>query len=441
MAINQDNHSNQPTAPREESGLTGRYLVLCRENDRSVTDSLRARTGLRLASASDFGSSVVPAALGGADGVYFDRLGVAVTTAPPDQLTPLVGMSDAGGVMAVEPERVLYILGVTPRPDHPPRTLPSRAIQASVLDSDANDLACMLSPAVIARVRAVLDETARTWGLVSTRVIDSRLTGRGVRVAVLDTGLNASHPDFAGRTIVSASFVEGEAAEDGQSHGTHCIGTALGPQQPNPLPRYGIACEADIYVGKVLNNRGRGNDGSILAGINWAMANGCRVVSMSLGAATQPGQPFSQVYETVAQRALAANTLLIAAAGNESERPNIVKPVGHPANCPSVMAVGAIDADMQIASFSTRRFDANGGGVDIVAPGVNVYSTVPMPGRYKRMNGTSMATPHVAGIAALYAEAHPAASARDLWELIVRGSRRLDLPEEDAGAGLVQAPA
>src|SRR5687768_12474874 len=145
---------------------------------------------------------------------------------------------------------------------------------------------------------------------------------------------------------------------------------------------------------------------------------------MSLGTATQQGDQHSQVYETAAQRALAANTLLIAAAGNESDRRNgLINPVGHPANCPSIMAVGAVDSDMQIAFFSTRGTEPNGGGVDIVGPGVEVYSTVPMPGKHGRKSGTSMACPHVAGIAALYAEANPNATARELWQHLVNNAK------------------
>jgi subtilisin family serine protease len=106
-----------------------------------------------------------------------------------------------------------------------------------------------------------------------------------------------------------------------------------------------------------------------------------------------------------------------------------------------VLSVGAVDSRMQIAPFSTRGMDANGGGIDLVAPGVDVYSTVPLPKRYGRKAGTSMACPHVAGIAALYAEANPRATARELWQLLVRNARKLDGDPADFGAGLVQAPA
>ena len=146
-----------------------------------------------------------------------------------------------------------------------------------------------------------LDETQATWGLQATKVVNCCRTGTGIRVAVLDTGFDLQHPDFAGRTIKSKSFVTGEAVQDGHGHGTHCIGTALGREVPaGGRPRYGVAYEAEIFAGKVLSNAGSGADTGILAGIEWAVANKCAVISMSLGAPTQPGQPFSQVFERVA---------------------------------------------------------------------------------------------------------------------------------------------
>ena len=133
-------------------------------------------------------------------------------------------------------------------------------------------------------------------------------------------------------------------------------------------------------------------------------------------------------------------TLIVAAAGNDSSRPGLTNPVSHPANCPSIMAVAALDPALAIASFSNRGINPDGGQVDIAAPGVNVFSSWPMPARYRRLQGTSMATPHVAGIAALYAEADPAARGAALWQALAGAARRLSLPGTDVGAGLVQAP-
>jgi subtilisin family serine protease len=214
----------------------------------------------------------------------------------------------------------------------------------------------------------------------------------------------------------------------------------MGPKQPGQLPRYGIAYEADIYAGKVLSNQGSGSDSGILAGINWAITNGCAVVSMSLGAAVLPGQGFSRIFEAVARRALAAGTLIVAAAGNESHRPDYIKPVGHPANCPSIMAVAAIDSQLQVTFFSCAGLNLQGGQVDIAAPGLQVRSSWPRPTLYRTISGTSMATPHVAGIAALYAEANPDVRGGALGWLLLQSARRLDQSTRDIGAGLVQAP-
>jgi subtilisin len=375
--------------PTEET--TGRSLVLFEDGAAAAgIEAVQEATGLEVAPASE----------------VFERLGVAVVAASPAELER-AGASAA--IIAVEAERVVYALEVTPGP----------IFEAAPVD---------------------VDETEATWGLQATKVIDSARSGSGIKVAVLDTGLDLEHPDFEGRAITTRSFVEGEEVQDGHGHGTHCIGTALGPQAPEVKPRYGIAYEAEILAGKVLSNAGSGGDAGILAGIEWAIENGCAVVSMSLGAATRPGQAFSQVFERVAQRAQEQGTLIVAAAGNESRRPDVINPVGHPANCPSIMAVAALDAEGAIAPFSNRGIDPGGGEVDIAGPGVAVYSSWPMPTRYRTISGTSMATPHVAGIAALYAEQDETARGAALWELLTAGAQELELPPEDVGAGMVQAP-
>jgi subtilisin family serine protease len=208
--------------------------------------------------------------------------------------------------------------------------------------------------------------------------------------------------------------------------------------------RYGVAYNAEIFVGKVLSNQGSGADGGILAGIDWAIGNGCQIISMSLGAPTRRGATYSPIYEEVAKRALSQGTLIIAAAGNESNRPGFINPVARPANCPSIMAVAALDKQLQIASFSNSSINPDGGGIDIAGPGVAVYSTwstkaIRRASRYLTIAGTSMATPHVAGIAALYAEA-TGKRGYELWALLMQNAQRINLPSVDVGIGLVQAP-
>jgi subtilisin len=314
------------------------------------------------------------------------------------------------------------------------------AIVGSVLGGNSTSASMAPAPAPLTAQPQTLDESALTWGLQVTGVASSPMTGKGVRLCVLDTGFTFAHPDFAGRSITSRSFITGQNATDGHGHGTHTAGTAAGPKVPHVLPRYGVAYEADLFIGKVLNNAGSGTDAGILAGIDWAITNKCQVISMSLGAPTHVGESFSPVFETVAKRALAAGTLMVAAAGNESNRPTLIAPVDHPANCPSILAVGALDPTLQVSFFSCAGRNPQGGQVDIAAPGRNVRSSWLLPQQYNTISGTSMATPHVAGIAALWLQANPAMGGGVLGWLLLQNAQHLQLLASDVGAGLVRAP-
>src|SRR3546814_6912080 len=122
---------------------------------------------------------------------------------------------------------------------------------------------------------------------------------------------------------------------------------------------------------------------------------------MSLGSTLASGQTYSKVFEEVAKRALEAGTVIIAAAGNDSRRPDYIAPVFYPANCPSIVAVAAVDRDLSIAPSSSGGLVPDGGKVDIAAPGVDLLSAWPGEQRYNTISGNSMATPFVAGVAAL----------------------------------------
>jgi subtilisin family serine protease len=446
-----DGRSDVPTP-----GTTGRYLVLLgSEASRAGGKVLTDIAGMRVASTADFAQGVIePDKLGDANAILLQELGIAVVDTPPDQIRSLnlATAEEGSGILAIEAERVVYALqdqpmvGIAPSMqrqgplEHPPGSLEYLLGYRDAINHLVARMVGGVAAEAVLAPTLVLDESQFTWGLQSTKVTASQYSGRGIRVAVLDTGMDLQHPDFLGRRIVAQSFIEGEEAQDGHGHGTHCIGTACGSDQPSTLPRYGIAHKAEIYAGKVLSNQGSGQDGGILQGIEWAIRNQCAVISMSLGAGVAPGQTFSRVFERVARRALAAGTVIIAAAGNESERPGFIAPVGHPANCPSIMAVGAVDVQGQIAPFSCGGLNPDGGQVDIAAPGVDVYSSWPRPTLYRRLRGTSMATPHVAGIAALIAEADPNARGRSLLQVLAQTARRLNLPSRDVGAGFVQAP-
>lgn len=384
-------------------GTTGRYLVLMEDDWDAAPRELTRVAGIRAADSDEVGLSP---SLWEADGLVMRELGVALVTADDDQVAALRRAADVPGPIAlVEAERRVFAIAA--------------------------------DPAV--RENTEVDESTVTWGLRAVGAPGGRATGEGVRVAVLDTGMDLEHPDFAGRNVASRSFVEGQQVSDGHGHGTHCIGTACGPRDPSEGPGYGVAYKADIHAGKVLSDEGSGADGGILAGISWALTNGCAVVSMSLGAPVAPGTPASATFERIARRALTRGTLIVAAAGNDSRRADgHVAPVGHPANCPSILAVGAVDERMRVADFSCGTVD-DVGAVDLTGPGVAVHSSWPMPDRHHTISGTSMATPHAAGVAALIAQ-HTDARGYELWARLAQTARRLPLPATDIGAGLMRAP-
>jgi subtilisin len=395
----------------QEAQTTGRSVVVfgddVRGNRELIVETLRSLAGITdVVLASDHREGALePDAAAEAEAIAFDALGVAVVARDPSTLTASIAAQSVSGgaILAVEPERVMHAITVE-------------------------------DPAAAARFA---DDDAFTWGLRATAVDASSATGSGIRVAILDTGLDLEHPDFAGRAVMARSFVAGVTARDGRGHGTHCTGTACGSAAPRAGRRYGVASEAEIFAGKVLDDDGAGTDESILAGIEWAIGNGCRVISMSLSADIRT---VSTTYETVGRRALAAGTLIVAAAGNNASRASgNLGFVGVPANSPSIMAVAAVDSDLGVADFSAAGNPVEGGQIDIAGPGVDVYSSWPLPRGNNTISGTSMATPHVAGIAALWSQ-RTDARGRALWDALRRSVRRLEPPPTDVGAGLVQAP-
>ena len=286
------------------------------------------------------------------------------------------------------------------------------------------------------------------WGLKAIGVASAinPPTGRGVKVAVLDTGIDLEHPDLQGKVVenvTAKSHVKNISVQDVFGHGTHCAGIVCGPRQSISGKRYGTAPDVELLVGKVFNNdvtiRGpRTTDDWILNGIAWADQMGARIISMSLGSPRDANVDFPLAYESIVKKLLnrpSNSILVVAAAGNESKRPFSTAPVGSPASCPSIMAVAAIDIGKRIADFSCCKLD-NIGEVDVSAPGVAVFSSF-LNGTFQTFNGTSMATPFVAGLAALYLEHEPQLTAHQLFKKLK--SRALPLgAKEDFGAGLVQ---
>ncbi len=280
-----------------------------------------------------------------------------------------------------------------------------------------------------------------TWGLKQTGVSNTRYTGKGIKVAVLDTGLNLHHPDFNTRVIHSKSFAVNETVHDGNGHGTHCAGIVFGSDKSSKRLCYGVAPGAEIYIAKVLPDSGMANTRYVLQGLEWALEMKCQIISLSLGNKVRYGENHSPSFEQLAQQALAQGSLIIASAGNDSYRDiDRLSPISHPANCPSILAVGAVDELGKMYERCNRSFNSAGGKMDLVAPGVDIYSAWLPPENYRSLDGTSMASSFVAGVAALWAEAYPGIGAEELKDKLLSAAKDMKLPKEDMGEGLVQVP-
>ncbi|MEU2982322.1 S8 family serine peptidase [Streptomyces hirsutus] len=237
--------------------------------------------------------------------------------------------------------------------------------------------------------------------------------GKGVKIAVLDTGVDATHPDLKGQVTASKNFTSASSTGDKVGHGTHVASIAAGTGVKGGSTYKGVAPGAKILNGKVLDDSGFGDDSGILAGMEWAVAQGADVINMSLG-----GQDTAEIdpLEAAVNKLSAEKGVLFAiAAGNEGPRS-----IGSPGSADAALTVGAVDDKDKLADFSSTgpRFGDGAVKPDVTAPGVDITAASAKgndiakevgekPAGYMSISGTSMATPHVAGAAALLKQQHP----------------------------------
>lgn len=270
---------------------------------------------------------------------------------------------------------------------------------------------------------------------------DAGFTGEGVKVAVLDTGADEGHPDLADRITDSRSFIEGEETTDRRGHGTHTASTVGGSGAASDGKEKGVAPGADLAVGKVLSDEGFGSESQIIAGMEWAAKEiDAKIVSMSLGSqeASDGTDPMAQAVNTLSEE---TGALFVVAAGNTGAPTSI----GSPGAADSALTVGAVDSADQAAYFTSAgpRLGDQALKPDLSAPGVEILaarsSLAEGDGDYIRMSGTSMATPHVAGAAALLAQQHPDWGWRELKDALMSTADQLDASAYTLGAGRLSA--
>lgn len=328
-------------------------------------------------------------------------------------------------------------------------------------------LAAQATEATAAQIAALTDDPAvemiwpdlpvHTWTdqrvplVGAPRVWGAGFTGQGVKIGIIDTGLDGDHPDFAGRVQAWRDFVDTAAdggPRDPNGHGTHVAGIAAGTGAASGGRYRGVAPDAELVIARVLDAEGGGRTSTVMAGVEWAIESGARVINISLGGPPYPADG-TDALSVLCNAAVDQGVVVCVAAGN-------MGPSGHTIGAPSaakrVLTIGASESHPgdiadRVAGFSSRGPTGDGSAKpDLIFPGDGIVSARaagtslgrPVDERYTALRGTSQATPFATGTVALLLSANPRLAPDDVRERLVRGAQRLtgvDPLAQGAGRG------
>jgi subtilisin family serine protease len=295
--------------------------------------------------------------------------------------------------------------------------------------------------------RASLDRSVKQIG--ADKAWEAGYDGTGVKIAVLDTGVDKTHDDLKTQVIDEKNFSGSPDTVDRVGHGTHVASIAAGTGAESGGKYKGVAPGAKVISGKVLNDEGFGDDSAIIAGMEWAADEGADIINLSLGGSDSPG--VDPMEEEVNRLSSEKGVLFAIAAGNDGEYGEST--VGSPGSAEAALTVGAVDKDDKLASFSSIGPRVGDGAVkpDVTAPGVAITAAAasgsafdtdpgiphPAPG-YLQLDGTSMATPHVAGAAAILKQQHPTWKSAELKGALIASAKGGDYTVFQQGSGRIQ---
>ncbi len=338
---------------------------------------------------------------------YADGLKVIVTYAGPSAAAAKAGVRGSEGTAVRRSLPTLNAEALTASPDEPTALWDALTASGSTA-SRTTAVAGIGKVWLDGVVKAALDRTTKQIG--APTAWNRGLDGTGVTIAVLDTGVDDTHPDLAGKVRAAANFSNSPGLPDRVGHGTHVAATAAGTGAKSGGTHKGVAPGATLLNGKVLNDWGIGSESTIMAGIEWAAAQGADIVNLSVGGPDRigTGPSEAQINRLSEQKGI----LFAVAAGNAGPGDGTID---SPGSAEAALTAGAVDGNDVIADFSGRgpKFGDSGIKPDVTAPGVAVVAaaadgTGPQnPPGYYAMSGTSMATPHAAGAAALLKQQHP----------------------------------